>query len=111
MSLAMKLQKLRTQRGQSLQVIADAVGASKAHIWELEKGTTKNPSIELLKGLADHFGVTIASLVGENPSEADDEQLVVMYRDLQKLDATDRQFIEAMIETMKKRGDRQPDAD
>lgn len=111
MSLAMKLQKLRTQRGQSLQVVADAVGASKAHIWELEKGTTKNPSIELLKGLADHFGVTIASLVGENPSEADDEQLVVMYRDLQKLDAKDRQFIEAMIETMRKRVGRQPDAD
>ena len=52
MSLAMKLQKLRTQRGQSLQVVADAVGASKAHIWELEKGTTRNPSIELLKSLA-----------------------------------------------------------
>ena len=78
MSLAMKLQKLRTQRGQSLQVVADAVGASKAHIWELEKGTTKNPSIELLKSLAEHFGVTIASLVGEDPSEAQDERMVVI---------------------------------
>ncbi len=111
MSLAMKLQKLRTQRGQSLQVVADAVGASKAHIWELEKGTTKNPSIELLKGLAEHFGVTIASLVGEDPSESEDEQMVVMYRDLQKLDPKDRQFIEAMIETMKKRGGKTTDAD
>ena len=104
MSLAMKLQKLRTQLGQSLQVVADAVGASKAHIWELEKGTTRNPSIELLKSLAEHFGVTIASLVGEDPSEAQDERMVVMYRDLQKLNDKDKQFIEAMIETMKKRG-------
>jgi len=94
MSLAMKLQKLRTQRSQSLQVVADAVGASKAHIWELEKGTTKNPS-----------------LVGEDPSDAEDEQMVVMYRDLQKLDLKDRQFIEAMIETMKKRGGKATDAD
>lgn len=103
MSLATKLQKLRTAKGQSLQVVADAVGASKAHIWELEKGTAANPSIELLRGIAGHFGVSIASLVGEDPSDAQDEQLVVMYRDLQNLDENDRQFIELMIEGMKKK--------
>jgi transcriptional regulator with XRE-family HTH domain len=103
MSLATKLQKLRTAKGQSLQAVADAVGASKAHIWELEKGTAVNPSIELLRGLAEHFGVSIASLVGEDPNDAQDERLVVMYRDLQNLDEKDRQFIEVVIESMKKK--------
>lgn len=105
MSLATKLQKLRTAKGQSLQVVADAVGASKAHIWELEKGTAANPSIELLRGIAEHFGVSIASLVGEDPNDAQDEKLVVMYRDLQNLDDNDRQFIELMLESMKKKRD------
>lgn len=103
MSLATKLQKLRTEKAQSLQVVADAVGASKAHIWELEKGTAANPSIELLRGIAEHFGVSIASLVGEDPNDAQDEKLVVMYRDLQNLDDNDRQFIELMLESMKKK--------
>lgn len=103
MSLATKLQKLRTAKGQSLQVVADAVGASKAHIWELEKGTAANPSIELLRGIAEHFGVSIASLVGEDPNEDQDEKLVVMYRDLKNLNRQDREYIEIMIEGMKKK--------
>ena len=86
MSLAMRLQNLRTAKRQSLQTVADAIGASKAHIWELEKGTAKNPSIELVRKLADHFEVSIASLVGEKPDEdSDDEHLLVMYRDLKSL--------------------------
>jgi transcriptional regulator with XRE-family HTH domain len=48
MSLATKLQKLRMAKGQSLQVVADAVGASKAHIWELEKGTAAEVLLSIL---------------------------------------------------------------
>jgi hypothetical protein len=47
--------------------------------------------------------VSIASLVGEDPNDAQDERLVVMYRDLQNLDDNDRQFIELMLESMKKK--------
>jgi len=104
MSLATKLQKLRTAKRQSLQDVADAIGASKAHVWELEKGTAKNPSIELVRKLADHFGVSIASLVGEVPDEgSDEEQLLVMYRDLKSLDAKERELIEDIIKGMQKR--------
>ena len=104
MSLAMKLQKLRTAKRQSLQDVADAIGASKAHVWELEKGTAKNPSIELVRKLADHFGVSIASLVGEAPDESsDEEQLLVMYRDLKSLDTKEREMIEDIIKGMQKR--------
>lgn len=47
--------------------MADAVGVSKAHIWELEKGRTDNPSTALVTRLADHFGLSLAILVGEDP--------------------------------------------
>jgi transcriptional regulator with XRE-family HTH domain len=33
--------------------VADAVRASKAHIWEIEQGRSKNPSMDLLSGLAN----------------------------------------------------------
>lgn len=104
MSLATKLQKLRMAKRESLQDVADAIGASKAHVWELEKGTAKKPSIELVRSLAEHFGVSIASLVGEAPDETTDEQqLLVMYRDLKGLDEKDRQVLEDIIKGMKSR--------
>lgn len=45
MSLATKLKDLRVRRGQSLQQVADGVGVSKAHIWQLERGDSTNPSL------------------------------------------------------------------
>ena len=44
MSLATKLKDLRVKSGQSLQQVADGVSVSKAHIWQLERGDSTNPS-------------------------------------------------------------------
>lgn len=72
MSLATKLKRLRQEKGQSLQQVGDAVGVSKAHIWELETGKSANPGLELLRRLADHYKVTIAYLADDvaMPEEA-----------------------------------------
>ena len=51
MPLSTKLKELRARSRESLQQVADAVGVSKAHIWELERGTSKNPGLDLLKKL------------------------------------------------------------
>ncbi|MCW1750012.1 MULTISPECIES: helix-turn-helix transcriptional regulator, partial [Rhizobium] len=48
-----------------LQDVADAIGASKTHVYDLETGRSTNPSIELLTKLATHFRVSIADLVGD----------------------------------------------
>ena len=40
MGLGVQITQLRLQKAESLQQVADAVGVSKAHIWELEKGRT-----------------------------------------------------------------------
>jgi len=102
MSLAIMLKKLRTNSRESLQQVADAVGVSKAHIWELEKGTSKKPSMDLVTKLANHFGVAVGKLVGELPSEGD-EKAMVMFRELNDLDDVDQQVIHDLIKSMKKR--------
>jgi transcriptional regulator with XRE-family HTH domain len=66
MNLSEKLKRLRTKKGESLQHVADSVGVSKAHIWEMERGTSSNPGLELLKKLADHFKVTVAFLADDS---------------------------------------------
>ncbi len=105
MALATKLRQLRVKTGKSLQVVADEVGASKAHIWDLETARARNPSIDLVMKLAKCFDVSVAELVGENP-QADGEkpQLLAMYRELKELSEPDRKAIQTMMDHLKKRG-------
>jgi transcriptional regulator with XRE-family HTH domain len=70
MNLAEKLKQARSKSGESLQQIADAVGASKAHIWELETGRSQNPSLDLVQRLAAHFQLTVAYLAENTPEDA-----------------------------------------
>ena len=62
--LAKKLARLREEADQSLQDVANAVGVSRAHLWEVETGKSKNPSLDLVRKLADHFTVSVAWLIG-----------------------------------------------
>ncbi|HOI16598.1 MAG TPA: helix-turn-helix domain-containing protein [Smithellaceae bacterium] len=92
------------QHAATLQAVADAVGASKAHIWELETGKSTNPSIELLTELAKHFDVPVASLIGENPNAVgEDPKIVAMYRDLKGLTEHDRETIRDLMNALKRR--------
>jgi transcriptional regulator with XRE-family HTH domain len=99
MTLGTRLSKLRQQKGQSLQRVADAVGVSKAHIWDLEKERTANPSMGLVTKLADHFEVSIASLLGEDaPGNDADGRLARIFRQAAKLPPADLVFLEAIVE-------------
>lgn len=102
MSLGARLKELRISNNQSLQGVADAVGVSKAHIWEIEKGTSANPSMELLTKLADHFGKTVAFLVGEQTDLADTE-MVALFRDLKSLDQPDQEFIKSAMKHLREK--------
>lgn len=101
MSLGARLKQLRIKKNQSLQYVADGVGASKAHIWEIERGGSKNPTMELLKKLADHFGVSVSFLVGEQPPDDETQEVFALYRDLKELDQRDRETIRAIMQRFK----------
>jgi len=104
MALAAKLKELRIKKGKSLQDLATLVGASKAHIWDLETGRATNPTIELLTKLAGALGTSIADLIGENPVNSDDEpEVLAMFRELKDLSETDRETIKIMMERLKRR--------
>ena len=49
MSIGARIKELRIRKRESLQQLADTVGASKPHIWELEVEKSTNPSVDLLK--------------------------------------------------------------
>lgn len=102
MSLGAKLNELRQKKGESLQQTADAVGVTKTHIWELEKGKTANPSAELLRKLAEHFKVTVDYLIDPTREGITmDDEAMVFFRDLKSLDPRDQETLKQMMEFLK----------
>ncbi len=71
MPLTDKLRTLRSKSGESLQQVGDAIKVSKAHIWELETGRSRNPSLDILKALAAHFGVSLSYLAEDVPDDTE----------------------------------------
>ncbi|APE44436.1 transcriptional regulator [Sulfitobacter alexandrii] len=102
MDIGERLFSLRSKTGESLQQVADKVGVSKAHVWELEKGRSKNPSFDLVRKLAAHFGVSVDVLNGD-ASEPDKKDMAVdrIHRGLEELSERDRGIVEQMIEAMR----------
>ncbi|MCB1328396.1 MAG: helix-turn-helix transcriptional regulator [Maritimibacter sp.] len=102
MQIGERILSLRQKSGQSLQQVADAVGVSKAHVWELEKGRSANPSFELVRKLAQHFGVGLDVLTGIS-AVPDDEALQIerIHRGLEGLSERDRAVVEDLIRTMR----------
>jgi len=102
MNLAERLYDLRQNAKVSLQTAADAVGVSKAHLWELEKGRTANPSFDLVRKLAAYYGVTPETLIGEDDAPPnEDQQIERIHRELKDLSSRDRDLIESMVKSMR----------
>ena len=105
MSFSLKLKELRIRHRQSLQQVADGVGTSKTHVWDMEQGNSGNPSRELLLKLAGHFRVSVSELVGEDPNaNGEPPELVALYRDLKNLSPQDIKMIETVMRGLKERG-------
>lgn len=103
MSFAERLHRQRVAKAMSLQDVATAVGMSKAHVWNLEKGLTDNPSLDVVKKLAGLFRVRIADLVGESPEAPEEEpEMVALFRDLKKLEPRDRETIRVLMEQLRR---------
>jgi transcriptional regulator with XRE-family HTH domain len=104
MVLKDRMVELRKAKGQSQQDVADAVGVSKAHIWQLENGHALNPALSLVEKLALHFEVSVGELIGENiGGKGADPELAGIFREVQKFDDRERQllinFVQSIIET------------
>lgn len=63
--LASRLRRLRETRGESLSAAARPSGITKQSLSLLEIGRKDNPTLRTLRGLANHYGVSVGYLVGE----------------------------------------------
>jgi transcriptional regulator with XRE-family HTH domain len=64
-AFGIRLRRLREAKKLTLQQVADAVGCTKAYIWELEMKEGQRPSAERVHALAKVLGVTMEDLMGD----------------------------------------------
>lgn len=102
-----RLRGFRMRKKLSLQQLADLIGASKGHVWDLEQGNTKNPSLELLTELSRALEVPIKDLVGEGEEAAagDDAKLAPLFRELRGLNPEQIDYIRTMTDKLREMSD------
>lgn len=62
LTLGEEIRAARERTSMSLQEVADASGYTKSHVWEIEKGRARNPSIGMVAALAKALGVPFLRL-------------------------------------------------
>ena len=97
-ALGEKIRRLRTQKGLTLDKLAELTESSKSYIWELENKSPPRPSAEKLARIADKLDTTIDYLLdeGENVTEEDAAD-AKFYRQYRKMDQTTKAKIRQMV--------------
>lgn len=101
MSIGARLAELRLRKGKSLQDVAEVVGVSKTHVWQMEKGRSENPSIELLRRFAEYFSVPIEFLIGTEATSFEDVEAQQFFRDFKSLSEEERQILKQTLNLFK----------
>jgi putative transcriptional regulator len=82
-----RIKEYRRQRGWTQEDLGDRIGASKAHVSEMEGGK-KNPSTPLMERIAQVFGVRVSDLFEDVNADTAD-----LMRDYEALPPEDRAAI------------------
>lgn len=72
-TLGERIRELRQARGWSLRQLGNKAGLSGAYIHQLESGVRQRPNIEMVKGLAAAFDMTLSEFIGEELTESEIE--------------------------------------
>ncbi|RED16719.1 helix-turn-helix domain-containing protein [Parasphingopyxis lamellibrachiae] len=93
-----KLRQMRTGKGVTLEVLAAAVGSSKAYMWQLENKPNAKPSAEMLLKLAGYFSQSPEFFIDDGQIEPSENQMEdSFFRKFKKLSDSDKRTIERMI--------------
>lgn len=108
-ALGVRLRRLREAKKLTLQQVADAVGCTKAYIWELEMKDGQRPSAERVQALAKLLGVTMEDIMGEPIQEVPEASLedVAFFREYAGMSEEEKKHYQDVLKMMfsRKSGD------
>ena len=98
-ALGEKIQKLRKEKGLTLEQLAERADSSKSYIWELENKAPPRPSADKLSKIAAALSVTMDYLLDQEQriteADATDEMFFRKYR---QMDPDIKKKIRKMVE-------------
>lgn len=98
-TLGDKIQRLRKEKGLTLEKLAELTGSSKSYIWELENKKPPRPSANKISKIATQLGVTMDYLIDPEQkvteANATDE---MFFRKYQQMDPDVKKKIRKMID-------------
>lgn len=59
------IKRLRSERGLTLDEVAERTGFVKSHVWEMEKGRGRDVTVRAVRAFAQCFGVPVLTFLGE----------------------------------------------
>ncbi len=93
-TLGGKIQKIRKQKGLTLEKLAELTGSSKSYIWELENRSPPRPSAAKIARIADELEVEIEYLLDNEATVSKEDSVdAKFYRKYKKLDSETRRKI------------------
>ena len=95
-----RIKQLRTERGLTLDQLAQATDSSKSYIWELENKNPPRPSAEKLSAIAAALGVTVDFLMGADDHTLADAEDKAFYRAYSTLPEDTRRQIREMAKIL-----------
>lgn len=108
-ALGGRLRRLREAKKLTLQQVADAVGCTKAYIWELEMKDGQRPTAERVQALAKVLGVTMEDIMGEPIQKVPEASLedVAFFREYAGMSEEEKKHYQDVLKMMfsRKSGD------
>lgn len=106
-----KLRRVRTDQNVTLEGLADAIGSSKAYVWQLENKKNAKPSAALLLKISNFLGQSPDFFLDDAVDEATESQLDdALFRTISRLSEDDKRVIEKVASSLR-RGDKESDSD
>lgn len=93
-----KLRKARIARKATLEELAEAIGSSKAYVWQLENKKSAKPTADLLLKIANFLGAAPDFLLDDSQEEQNESQLEdAFFRKFQRLSESDKRYIDRIM--------------
>ena len=105
MTLGEKIKRHRSEKGYSLDKLAEITKSSKSYLWELENRDARRPSAEKLTKIAQALGVTTDYLLDDKATADDGVLQDAFFRSFNQLEDGDKEKIEQMIAVWGKKDD------
>lgn len=95
-----RIRKLRTEKGLTLEALAEKVDSSKSYIWEIENKNVSRPSAEKLRLIAIALDTTTDYLLAAEEVDAGNEADRAFFRKYQALEEPAKKRLQRILNAL-----------